>query len=155
MDLPDAKNTYQIEHARVLLESYWRWTGRELIRTGERDGEVARRLFEAPFVVVSHGTEDDPVFNYGNAKALEVFEMSWAQITSTPSRASAEAVHQEERARVMARVTAQGYIDDYAGVRVSRTGRRFRIRRATVWNVLDDAGVYRGQAAMFAEWEGL
>ena len=29
---------------------------------------------------------------------------------------------------------------------------RFRIERATVWNVVDAGGVYRGQAATFSEW---
>jgi hypothetical protein len=35
---------------------------------------------------------------------------------------------------------ARGFIDDYAGVRIARTGRRFLIQRATVWNLTDDQG---------------
>jgi len=27
-------------------------------------------LFEAPFVLISHGTEEDPILNYGNRLAL-------------------------------------------------------------------------------------
>ena len=72
-----------------------------------------------------------------------------------PSRLTAEAPDREERARLLARVGTQGYIDDYAGVRVSRTGRRFRIARATVWNLLDDGGNHCGQAASFAHWQRL
>ena len=45
-----------------------------------------------------------------------------------------------------------GYIDDYAGVRVSSRGRRFRITQATVWNLVDAAGVLHGQAATFDRW---
>jgi len=52
-------------------------------------------------------------------------------------------------------VTRQGFIADYAGVRVSASGRRFRIERATVWNLLDDAGGLHGQAAAFADWKRL
>jgi predicted DNA-binding protein (UPF0251 family) len=49
-------------------------------------------------------------------------------------------------------VARQGYIDDYAGIRVSATGKRFLINRATVWNLLDATGNSLGQAAAFSEW---
>lgn len=42
--------------------------------------------------------------------------------------------------------------DDYAGVRIARTGQRFLIQRATVWNLTDDQGRLGGQAATFREW---
>ena len=48
------------------------------------------------------------------------------------------------------RVNAQGFIDDYAGIRISAKGRRFRIGNAIVWNLIDADGVRRGQAATFA-----
>jgi hypothetical protein len=40
-------------------------------------------------------------------------------------------------------------------VRVSASGRRFRISGATVWNLVDEQGWRRGQAAAFAEWQYL
>jgi hypothetical protein len=52
-------------------------------------------------------------------------------------------------------VRRQGYIDDYAGVRVSATGKRFRIARASVWNLLDASGDSVGQAASFSAWEAV
>ena len=48
-----------------------------------------------------------------------------------------------------------GYIDDYTGVRVSRTGKSFRIERATVWNLIDQTGTVMGQAAAFDHWTPL
>ena len=72
-----------------------------------------------------------------------------------PSRYTAEAPDRAERARLLAQVAARGCIDDYAGVRIARTGRRFRIERATVWNLTDDQGRLCGQAAMFREWRAL
>jgi len=69
--------------------------------------------------------------------------------------ARAEPINQAERARLLARVRDQGFIDDYAGVRISRTGRRFRIRDAIVWNLMTDSGAYCGQAARFEHWEPL
>ena len=142
-------------HARRLADSHRRWTGRDLLPLESDDRELARKLFTAPFVLVSHGTEVDPVLNYGNATALALWEMSWEQLTSTPSRFTAEAPNREERARLLAEVTQNGFIANYAGVRISRTGRRFRIAQATVWNLIGDEGSPAGQAATFGQWEFL
>jgi len=116
---------------------------------------LARYVFEAPFVLVSHGTEDDPVLNYGNQAALALWEMSWEELTRTPSRLTAEEPNREERAKLLEAVTQRGFIDDYSGIRISKTGRRFQISRATVWNLISEKGEPCGQAAMFDEWKFL
>jgi len=162
---PAEENRFCAPHARLLRESHERWTGRDLLppgATGEGgdldgdvDGEIARRLFEAPFALLSHGNGADPTFTYANRTALGLFEFTWPQLLATPSRLSAEPVNQPERARLLARVAHDGFIDDYAGVRISGTGRRFYIRNATVWTLVDADGTARGQAAMFGEWERL
>lgn len=144
-----------VEHAQRLLDSYRRRVGRELIDRAGTAAEQARRLFEAPFVVLSHGTEADPILNYGNRVAMELWETDFETLRATPSRLTAEPVHRDERARLLERVTRDGYIDDYTGVRVSTTGKRFFIERATVWNVVDEAGRRVGQAATFAAWRHL
>jgi hypothetical protein len=36
---------------------------------------------------------------------------------------------------------------------VSASGRRFLVRQATVWNLIDPEGLPCGQAASFAEWQ--
>ena len=142
-------------HVQVLLDSFARLLGRELIpRVGSIE-EQAERLFHAPFVVVSHGTEADPVLNYGNAAALALWEMDFATLTRTPSRLTAEPVHRDERARLLERTLRDGYVDDYAGIRISSTGKRFRIEQAIVWNLVDAAGIRHGQAATFDHWTPL
>lgn len=146
------------EHADCLvrvknvLASYQLLIGEHLVPQHADLKLAARALFEAPFVVVAHGIEADPVLNYGNAAALRLWEMDWGVFTQTPSRFTAEAPNREERARLLAEVTAHGFIRNYSGVRISKTGIRFRIERATVWNVFDDTGERCGQAATFAEW---
>ena len=144
-------------HLGRLVRSHLRLTGRELFPGATRlpPGELARLVAEAPFVLVSHGTEADPVLNYGNTTALGLWEMDWETFTRTPSRFTAEAPNREERARLLERVTSFGFIDDYSGVRVSRTGRRFLISQATVWNVSHNDGSPAGQAATFGAWRFL
>ena len=144
-----------IAHTQMLARSLKQWTGRDLLPGIFPAAEFAEKVFQAPFVLVSHGTESDPVLNYGNTAALALWEMSWEELTRTPSRLTAEAPNREERARLLATVATRGFIDDYSGVRISKSGRRFKISRATVWNLLAQDGRPCGQAAMFREWEFL
>ena len=148
---PSSENGWLAEHVSVLLDSFRELTGCDLIEAGDGPVETARRVFEAPFFVASHDGADDPVLTYGNRCALELFEMDWEDFVKTPSRFTAEAPNREERQRLLTAVSEKGFIDDYCGVRISAKGRRFRIRKATVWSV----AATNGQAATFAEWEDL
>ena len=141
-----------IEHTQILLDSYRHWTGQELMPRRGGNPEQAEALYQAPFVVVSHGIQADPILNYGNATALNLWEMPVEQLLQTPSRLTAEPMHRDERAQLMARTTRDGFVNDYQGIRVSATGRRFRIDQATVWNLINAAGERVGQAATFSEW---
>jgi hypothetical protein len=155
MDFWNEKQDWLVERGTALMVSFHRWTGRHLIEpTGDAVLD-ARRLFEAPFVVVSGGAEADQMLNYANRTALGLWEMDWETLVKTPSRHTAEPMHRDERAEFLRRVRENGFIDDYSGIRISRTGRRFRIRQAIVWNVLDAGGAYAGQAATFSSWEFL
>ncbi len=152
---PDADDEFHARHAQLLLDSYRRWTGRDLVDPGLSAAERARALYEAPFVVAAHGTGEDPVFNYANRAALALFETDWSGFTAMPSRLSAGPMEQEERARMLERVRRDGFMDDYGGVRVTASGRRFRLRGATLWNVVDAGGAPAGQAVTFRDWEYL
>jgi hypothetical protein len=149
---PSPDNHHLAAHAALLLRSYHALTGRRLLDPTLPPAEAARQLYEAPFFVASHDTAEDPVLTYGNRTAQELFEMSWEQFTSTPSRFTAEEPIRAERARLLEQVSTHGFIDDYSGIRISSTGQRFRIDQATVWNLLDDQGGIVGQAATFANW---
>lgn len=137
---------WQLQQAQRLINSFRHWTGKTLIQTPEA-------LFEAPFVVVSHSTEPDPIFNYGNRQALTLWEMDWETFTQLPSRKSAEPISQEERSRLLAQAKVQGYISDYRGVRISSTGKRFWIEDVILWTVLDELNQPCGQAATFSTWK--
>jgi hypothetical protein len=92
---------------------------------------------------------------YGNRTVLGLFAVTWEQLTLMPSRYTAEAPDRAERERLLHEVTVHGFVDDYRGVRISTSGRRFLIERACVWNLLDAQGQYLGQAATFADWRYL
>jgi hypothetical protein len=146
---PGPANDWHLRHVERLLGSFERLTGGPLSHAASCG---PREIFHAPFVLVSHGTEPEPLFNYGNRAALALFELDWDAYVRTPSRESAEPAERGERERLMQRVREFGFIDDYSGVRIASTGRRFVIERATVWNVFDEAGRLHGQAATFSDW---
>lgn len=138
-----------------LLDSFHHWTGRELLGRSGSITDQTQALFDAPFVVVSHGVDPDPILNYGNRAALELWDMTWEQLTQTPSRHTAELMNQGERAAMLRLTDQQGYFEGYRGVRISSTGRRFLVENATVWNILNPSGHRIGQAATFSHWSFL
>lgn len=147
---PTADNHYLADHIQLITSSFQKLLGYPLLDIDNKD--LPECLFNAAFVLLSHNTATEPLFNYANAKGLELFELNWQELINLPSRLSAEPVNQAERDRLLAQVTAKGFINDYQGVRISKTGKRFQIRNAIVWNLTDSAGIYQGQAACFSDW---
>ena len=141
-------------HVKLLLDSYKKFVGEELIdrETAELD---ALAISNASFVVVSHGTQEDPVLNYGNKKALKLWEMQWDEFTKTPSRYTAEPVNREMRAKMLQEANDKGCFEAYEGVRISSSGKRFMIKNVMIWNLVDESDNPYGQAATFKEIEYL
>jgi len=148
---PTPGNSFQAAQAVLLLDSYRALMRRDLLHPASPK-EIGRILYEAPMVVLAHDTAADPVFFYGNLAAQQLFEMDWEELVRLPSRFSAEPVAQEERQRLLSLVARQGYIDNYAGIRIAKSGKRFQIEQATVWNLLGPSGQLVGQAAAFERW---
>ncbi len=141
-----------ILHSQHLLNSFKTLTGHELIDRTPSIEIQANNLFNANFVIVSHDTQPNPVFNYGNQTALNLWEFDWEHFVQLPSRLSAEPMAQIDRDRLLLEAKNNGYIQNYSGVRISRTGKRFWIENATIWTVTDRHGNDMGQAATFSKW---
>ena len=151
---------FQEQHARRLVDSFKAVTGKDLIKLN-KEKAIGQQLFEAPFVVVSHNGADDPVLNYGNSIALNLWEMSWEGFTQTPSRQTAEPEFRNDRAAMLQQAKDKGYFDNYTGIRISSSGKRFLIEKAIIWTVpsvegSDDPRLQKaGQAATFSYWKYL
>jgi hypothetical protein len=140
-----------LQHAELLLRSYARLLGRELILPGPLAAR-ARALFEGPMAVLSHDTGFDARFTYANRTALTLWQAEWPELVGQSSRYSAQYTEREERDRLLGDVRRDGFATGYSGLRATRSGRRFRIQDVTIWNLVDERGVYQGQAASFARW---
>ncbi len=64
---------------------------------------------------------------HANKAAQACFEYGWDEITSLPSRLSAERVDREERQKLLDEVARQGFAAGYSGLRIAKSGRRFWI----------------------------
>jgi hypothetical protein len=148
---PSEANNYYENHAALLADSYHQLLQQPLLLP--KQFGLAKELFEADFAVLAHTTGSDPLFNYANRYALALFEFSWGELIGMPSRYSAEPLVREEREHLLAEVSRKGYIDHYSGVRIAKSGKRFLIRQAVVWNVYDRQQNAIGQAACFKDWQ--
>jgi hypothetical protein len=134
---------------RLLSHSYARTVGKPLIGAGQ---DAAWLYNDAPFAVLAHSTAADPIFVYANRTAQRCFEYGWDEFITIPSRLSAEAPNREERQRLLDAVARNGFIDHYRGMRIAKSGRRFWIEGGIVWELTDEHGQRRGQAALFTSW---
>ncbi len=150
MKQPSKLNHFQTKHANLLMHSYQRFTGRALLAEAD-----AKSLYHAPFPVLSHNTADDPILTYGNLAAQRLWEMDWEALTQLPSRLTAEPMHRDQRSDMFEQMRTKGWIANYEGIRISATGKRFRIKNAIIWTVTDRAGQRIGEAATFKDYTPL
>lgn len=160
-DIPVWQQPGIIRWVQIMADSYQQLLGRNLIDTLDvidtidTPEQLSQALFQAPFVLVSHGTQANPIFNYGNQMALQLWSLSWDEFIQTPSAASAEPIEREERSMMLQQAKELGYIENYQGVRISSKGKRFLIKQVTLWNLTDESGQKCGQAATYPRWEWL
>ena len=142
-----------VQRCGWLAAGFRRWTGHEILSDlAHQPIDLARSLYDAPQVIVAHGTQIDPIFWFANRTAQRLWEVDWPMFIRMPSRQSVEAGEHDDRERLLARAQADGYVDDYQGVRISASGRRFRIQNVVLWNLRNEQDQPAGQAATFADW---
>jgi len=103
------------------------------------------------FVLISHNTEDNPIFNYGNIAGLSAFSHSWEEWCQIPSKESVvlRSIDHALREKLMKKVTDEGFVEGATGIRIRGDGRFIQLRGAVVWNCYNEEGVYYGQACLF------
>lgn len=136
----------------ALLNSYFSLFGQDLISRTHNSLQDVERLFFAPFAVISHGVESDPLLNFANKYALDLWGFDPFQLISTPSRLTAEPKAHEEREKILRETKLKGFLKNYEGIRISAAGKRFIISNVTIWNISDASGELLGQAATFSNW---
>jgi MEKHLA domain len=130
--------------------------GRPLL--ADRDPvHLPQELFQLGTVVLAHdgadpGGDPGPRLIYANAAALRLWSRPWAEQIGLPSRLTAEPQERPSRARMLHAALEQHAIAGYCGIRINSHGRRFQLRNARLWTLLDAEGQPWGQAAAFDDW---
>ncbi len=148
---PSSSNAYDAAHLALVFASYQKLLGQPLFAAAGQSN-AAELAYHAKFALLTHDASSDPLFNYANLTAQRLFEMSWEEIVGAPSRSSAEAACQQDRQKWLALAASQGYVSDYHGVRIAKSGARFLISQVKIWNVYNEQGAAAGQAAYFDQW---
>ena len=133
----------------LLTGSYKRSLGSDLVPPGCGPQWLYQ---DAPFALLAHNTDADPRFVYANTTAQTCFEYPWEEFIQLRSRFSAAPDSREQRQRLLEAVAASGYVSGYRGVRIAKSGRSFWIEDGIVWQLIDEHGVFHGQAALFRSW---
>eukprot|EP00980_Cylindrotheca_fusiformis_P010429 scaffold2315_cov113-Cylindrotheca_fusiformis.AAC.22 len=142
-------------HIRLLSESLKKSSGTDMFQwiNGESDEMSVTSASQVDsntrFGVLSHGTQPDPIYNYGNRASLELFEYSLEELCRTPSRFSTVPELMGDRSKLIEEIESKGfgYIDD--AIRVSAKGKLFLISKILVWTVFDDDNHRIGLAAIY------
>ena len=139
----------------LLLSSHQRSFQRPLIaaaRSSQSMRQCCQELFSCGFPVLAHGIGADPALIYANAAALQLWGRRWADMVGMPSRLTAPVEVRSERRQALKQAQTQDAMRGYGGVRIDQQGRRFMIRNARIWTLLDEENRPIGQAVCFHDW---
>jgi hypothetical protein len=142
-----------VAHSNLLIRSYRRLLNKNLITFSDNKLENSFQLFHSPFILVSHGIEKDPIFNYANETALKTWEMPWEEFVGLPSRFSVEKTETDDREKLLSEAQEKGFVSNYLGIRITKSGKSFKIIDTILYNLTDEVGNYKGQAAIIPKWE--
>lgn len=153
--IPSRENSYLKDYIFQITSSLKKLANIEIVDFALSIEEQAKQTFNADYVLLAHNGSDDPIFNYANQTAMNLFEMPWEEFTNMPSKYSAESDERDKREKFLTDVKEKGYSKDYSGIRISKSGRRFEIKNVILWNVYDSENNRVGQAAMFDKYDYL
>ena len=131
-------------------DSLERLSGESLLDKMEGVGSVAEVHGNERYAVLSHGIQEDPIYNYFNEGALQTFLWPPEEIYSVPSRYSAPSGNvRQERQQLMQNVVEQDLRVFPTAIRQNKLGKQFQLTNVLLWNVYNNDGDRVGQTALF------
>jgi hypothetical protein len=139
---------------RKVIASCRRVAGLDLIQQENLQRDcLGKSVFYGKFALLTHRGGADAILNYGNDYVLKLWDTTWAEFITMPSKLTAPEEGRETREEFMETVRHNGFATGYDGIRISRTGRRFVIKDVTVWQLVDGDGLNFGVGAYFSNYE--
>jgi len=138
------------EWLRFSSDSYKKFTGKALLEETVGVDSLADLHVSEHYAVLSHGIQDDPIYNYFNKGALLTFEYPEEEIYKLPSRYSApDGEIRKDRSGLIRASVEKGFTVYTSAVRRTKTGKLFKINDGRLWNVYNTNGERVGQTAFF------
>ena len=164
-----SQETLSIPEGRVQNVTEWLiWSDQESLSSRSTDGkggifdriksEIGSSVIpkdvhdSSRFVVLSHGNQTDPIYNYGNEAGFDVFQFpSEEYYYKLPSRYSAPpGPERDQRDEVIDATTTQDITFIPEAIRVRYPSSTvILLRDAILWNVYDEEGIRVGQTVLF------
>ena len=72
----NSKHDCRSQHVHNVLRSYYNLLGHKFENLNLEEPTLGEVILHSEWVVISHGNGPDPLFNYGNKKALSLFEVN-------------------------------------------------------------------------------
>ena len=111
------------------------------------------QLFNWTKPVIAHDNQNDPLINYSNYLALQLWSRSWEEMIGLPSKLTAPIQERKNRSSTLRQVMKNNAIKGYEGIRINSKGQIFSIKDVYIWTVWDEESKPFGQAATFYKWE--
>ncbi len=113
---------------------------------------ISQELFALSQPVIAHDSSQDPLLNYINATALQIWHRRWKEMIDMPSKLTAPIEEQKHRAIALSQAQNKSSVEGYRGVRINSRQQKFQINNARIWTIWNDEGTACGQAATFTSW---
>jgi hypothetical protein len=137
------------EWIQMCSDSLKKFTGRSLVESMNGIEELVDVHDCERYAVLSHGTQEDPIYKYFNKGALLTFQYSEDEAYQLPSRYSApDGDTRTERATLMNKIVAEEVGRFPTAIRQNKSGEQFQLTDVILWNVYDK-GIHVGQTALF------
>ena len=141
------------EWIRMSSESLQKITGNSIYDYMDDDDEVtdiSQIHNHERYAVLSHGTQEDPIYCYFNKAAFLQFKWSEDEIYQLPSRYSAPSGYDRDtREKDIEKSVLEDYSELSSVVRQTKDGELFEMVNVILWNVYDDDGQRIGQTALY------
>ena len=87
------------------------------------------------FGILSHGTQQDPIYNYGNKASLLLFDETLENLCQTPSRYSTVESLMQDREQLIQQIADVGYGTITNALRTTTRGKLFVMETIWIWHV--------------------
>jgi hypothetical protein len=150
LSIPEGRVSDMDEWVTWSDDSLLKLTGKSLLDRMDSIEDVKEVHSCSRYAVLSHGIQQDPVYNYFNQGAFLTFQWPEDEVYKLPSRYSAPGGELRDQRDILMKKVVQEQAQTFPeAIRQTKSGKQFRLKNVLLWNVFDPEGTRVGQTALF------